>query len=179
MRIYRQRNLRHGRRSVPGGYYFITANLAERVPGFSLERNVEIAVNSLRWIDERRSAEILSYVFMPDHVHLILQLGMGPSLSSVVSSFKKFTSRRFEPVDSRAVSWQANFFDHLFRSGEKIYEKLFYLYWNPVREGLISAFSLDYPHWWCAEPYRSELIAQFPRLQELNKKGRLWAPERK
>lgn len=151
-RGYRQ--LRKGRWSVPERHYFITTNLDKRRELFNSPAAADIVKQCVQWMEDQSRWTWISYVIMPDHFHLVLQLGRNWTLSQCMKSFKTFTSRRIgEALHMDDSVWQEGFFDHCFRSDEKFFEVLFYVYWNPVKAGLAGPFQTDYPHWACKEPY--------------------------
>jgi REP element-mobilizing transposase RayT len=77
------------------------------------------------------------YVVMPDHVHLFCAPGANArTLSALVSSFKRGTTRAAWAAGWRGRLWQREFFDHLLRSDESYGAKWAYVRLNPVRAGL-------------------------------------------
>jgi putative transposase len=60
------------------------------------------------------------------------------SLSKVIASYHKFTSRRWNDEDNfpgRKVWW--NYWDTCIRSEKDYYNRLRYIFWNPVKHGLV------------------------------------------
>jgi REP element-mobilizing transposase RayT len=78
-------------------------------------------------------------VLMPDHLHAILSVPGGRSLSTVVASWKRLATKRF------GISWQRGFFDHRLRSASSAQQKWKYVMQNPVRAGLASD-PVDWPY---------------------------------
>lgn len=110
------RNLRRGRRSEPGRVYLVTTVTHQRLPHFRDFYLGRLLVHVLR--GESPRAQTLAYVVMPDHLHWLLQLGDGHSLSRVVADVKSVSSRRIGAACSwRGSLWQAGFHDHALRSG--------------------------------------------------------------
>ena len=172
------RQLRKGRQSIPGHYYFLTANLHGRRSLFHDPASALIVKASVDWMEANGRWTWVTYVLMPDHIHLVVRLAGKSDLAKCMMTFKGFTGKRLAasmPPDTAV--WQRGYFDHHFRSDEKFYEVLFYVYWNPVRAGLAEPFATDYPHWDCREPYRSRMIEDFPRLRRMHESGRLWKPD--
>ncbi len=92
-------------------------------------------------------------VVMPDHVHMIMvplrdRWGTTYALSEVMNSVKGASSHRINrALGRRGTVWQAESFDHVLRSDEKVAEKLDYICRNPVRWGLVEKPE-DYPWLW-------------------------------
>ncbi len=174
------RQLRKGRSSNPGFYYFITTNLMNRRPLLKSEDAADEVKRSIHWMEEAGRWTCISYVLMPDHIHLVIRLGENSSLPGCMKTFKSYTANRISKLTSASFPiWQDGYFDHRFRTDGKFFQVLFYVFWNPVEAGLVEPFSMDYPHWDCREPYRSQLIEEFPWLKGLHEKGTLWSPERR
>jgi len=98
---------------------------------------------------------LLAYVFMPDHVHLILVPTLEDRIGSLIGSIKRFSARHIHTLlkaKGRCVPsslyvqrqgrsefslWQPRCFDHNCRSVESIREKIDYCHYNPVSRGLV------------------------------------------
>ena len=53
---------------------------------------MQIVADSLNFLNARYKVEIVAYVFMPNHIHLLMFLENGKDLSAYMRDFKKFTS---------------------------------------------------------------------------------------
>jgi REP element-mobilizing transposase RayT len=86
------------------------------------------------------------YMFMPDHVHLILEGKEGHSdLRRCVNGYKQragYAFKRTEPV----ISWQKDFYDHIIRNDADYRRQMNYHLMNPVRAGLTESWK-NYPYW--------------------------------
>ncbi len=84
------------------------------------------------------------YLFMPDHVHLLLR-GQAESADVLRSmkSFKQKTgfwlSQKYPPV-----RWQKDFYDHVLRTEDEIPKHIQYILNNPVRACLVDNWK-NYP----------------------------------
>jgi putative transposase len=89
--------------------------------------------------------DLFAAIVMPDHAHMIF-VPRTDQKSSEIFSLARITKaikgssahlikqqfKRTEPV------WQEESFDHVLRSSEKLDEKISYIFYNPVRSGLVS-----------------------------------------
>ncbi|NWJ96943.1 MAG: transposase [Chloroflexi bacterium] len=94
--------LRKGRISRANRWYFITKSCKERLVkeatpaeqmqlGRLVESGVpEIILNSLGWFQERRLITLSAYCLMPDHLHLLFQLGERASLEDIMQRFGSY-----------------------------------------------------------------------------------------
>ena len=83
----------------------------------------------------------MAYVLMPDHLHWLLTLGQGRSLSVVVRAVKAVTAHQIG-----GVVWQRGSHDRALRCDEDVQQVARYVVVNPLRAGLVRHLG-DYPHW--------------------------------
>jgi REP element-mobilizing transposase RayT len=135
------RDLRKGRFSEAGRIYLVTTVTLYRRPLFSELAAARCVVRAMRHEAALRRAETLAYVVMPDHLHWLLQLSSGATLSQVVGAVKAVSARRFG-----GRIWQAGFHDHALRRDEDLAAVARYVVANPLRAGLVARIG-EYPHW--------------------------------
>ena len=133
--------LRSGRYSQSGQVYMITVVTAERRRIFEHFSAARALIGHLKTANDLQTASTLAFVVMPDHLHWLMQLGEGATLSQVVRGVKSLTSHRLGyPV------WQRGYHDHAVRHDEDLKAMSRYVIANPIRAGLVSSVG-DYPHW--------------------------------
>lgn len=119
----------------------------------------EIIINSLKHQLEEHQSELISYVIMPAHSHLIHLLKIGESISDYMRDFKKYTSTQIrkllEPegydkiVERLRLNtcgyrnqtfklWMDRFDDVVIISEAVLKTKVNYIHYNPVKAGLVS-----------------------------------------
>jgi REP element-mobilizing transposase RayT len=73
---------------------------------------------------------------MPDHYHVVLGLGEGKTLQSLMASLNRHTSRRInEVLGRRGQFWEKGFYDRALRDRREFDGFLEYMHLNPVKEG--------------------------------------------
>ena len=87
-----------------------------------------------------------SAVAMPDHIHLIVDLGAGMNLSEAVRRFK---GRSAADLRTAGLKWPRGYFDHRMRTKEDLLPAFLYLFLNPYRAGLITARA-SWPFYYCS-----------------------------
>ena len=88
----------------------------------------------------------LCWVVMPDHIHLLLQLGEA-DLGQVVKKLKAQSARRLNHEIGRAGRfWAPGFHDHALRKEEDLKYVARYIVANPLRAGLVKRVA-SYPYW--------------------------------
>ena len=133
--------LRSGRYSQSGQIYMITVVTAERRRIFEHFSSARTLIGYLKTENDLQRAHTLAFVVMPDHLHWLMQLGEGATLSQVVRGVKSLTSHRL----GYSV-WQRGYHDHAVRHDEDLKAMSRYVIANPIRAGLVSSVA-DYPHW--------------------------------
>ena len=140
------RALRKGRFSQANGIYLVTTVTEQRVPWFQVLSFAQIMCRSLEDPGCLGDAKGLCWVVMPDHVHLLLQLG-DTSLSQVVKKLKALSARRLNREIGRTGRfWAPGFHDHAVRKEEDLRGVARYIVANPLRAGLVQQVA-DYPYW--------------------------------
>lgn len=81
---------------------------------------------------------VLSFVIMPNHVHMLLQLKGEHTVMEIMHSIKSFTANRINETLGREGSvWMKEYFDRMIRSESHLHNCLDYIRDNPkyLREG--------------------------------------------
>jgi REP element-mobilizing transposase RayT len=91
-------------------------------------------------------ATLLAWVLMPDHAHLLVVLGHGGRLPTLMKRIKNVTALEIGRVTGRSTAWQHGYHDHALREDESLRAAARYVVANPVRAGLVASVA-DYPFW--------------------------------
>ena len=140
--------LRKGRVSIPVAFYFITTSVYQRKRILNQPVCFQILMDAIRFMEHRGDFTVFFVIAMPDHVHLVFQLGEGRELPSVMLSFKGYTGRKIKEVlRMKEKVWQNSYYDHCIRKEENLVKVLQYAWYNPVRARLVE-HPKAYPFWW-------------------------------
>ncbi len=144
-------NLRKGRYSQLGHYYFLTACVAGRRQVFTSRNHAMIVLNAIRWLHAAERFIVDGAVVMPDHLHLVGQLGEG-TLAKVMHTLKSYSAHRLAAAGVETPVWQNGYHDHGLRDDGDYRVRVQYLLQNPLRAGLVQRVE-DYPYvilpdWW-------------------------------
>jgi putative transposase len=111
--------------------------------------------------------QIIAWVVLNNHYHTIVQSPECPgNLSNFINSYHKFTARKWnqeDGVQGRKVWW--NYWDSCIRSEADYYSRLRYVFWNPLKHGLV-----ERPEDYEFSNYREVLNtgADFTAIREVN-----------
>ncbi len=94
--------------------------------------------------------DLLSYVIMPNHVHLLFRLRAGAALEEVIKAWKSVSSRRIAKfTGTKGEWWQEGYRDRLIRGPEHLENVLHYIRRNPLEAELREGAFV----WWeCGRP---------------------------
>ena len=141
--------------------HFLTCTVLQWLPLFAQPANVEILIESLRFLRAERGFTLYGYVVLENHCHL---LAAAPELNKVISSFKSFTARRIvdrllarkspvldllafhkarHKVDRQYQVWQEGSHPEQIQGEDMMRQKLEYIHNNPVARGYVD----DQLHW--------------------------------
>ena len=141
------RALRMGRRSIPGQIYFVTTVCIDRTPFFRTHGAARTASKVIHASDWSGDTRPLAWVLMPNHLHVLLQLGPCDPLPQIMTRLKSHMARSVNTALSRTGSlWQSGFHDRALRHDENLRAAARYLVANPLRAGLVQHIG-DYPYW--------------------------------
>jgi putative transposase len=137
-----------------GHLHFITFSCYRRLPLLKAVRARDIFVNELARVRDEAGFDLVGYVVMPEHVHLLMGEPKRGTPSTVLQKLKLRVSRKmrkrrkvrwvgqlplpFEKAgEALRAFWQARFYDfNVYTNGKKT-EKLNYMHANPVIRGLV------------------------------------------
>lgn len=118
--------------------YLATTVTANREPIFKDSMTSDLLLKAIFFGRSQRWYYLLSFVIMPDHMHLII-IPRYKNISNSMKSIKGFSARCINKVFSRQGSiWQSGFYDYMLDSQKKILSRIKYIEDNPARKGLVN-----------------------------------------
>ena len=118
--------------------YVVTTVTLNREPIFKESKAGDILLEAILFGRRRQWYYLLSFVIMPDHMHLII-IPRDKNISECLKSIKGFSVRRINSVfDKRGSVWQNGFYDYILDNEEKVLSRMRYIENNPVRKGIVT-----------------------------------------
>jgi putative transposase len=143
--------LRKARCSSPRQMYSITSVCFCREKVFAKDHYARLAAKALSSTKLWPDAKCLAWVVMPDHLHVLIELGDTEPLSLVVQRIKSLIATAINQERStRQPVWQRGYYEHAIRTDEDVLLAARYIINNPVRAGLALNIG-DYSYWSLAE----------------------------
>ncbi len=149
------------RRETPGEARFVTFSCYKQLPLFQNDQIKQVFADRLARVRETHRCQLLAWVLMPEHVHLVLVPNLPEHpLKDVLSTLKRPIAeqviRRWREFDAsirkrlvdrkgRIRFWQrGGGYDRNIVSDQELLEKINYIHDNPVRRGLADR-TVDWP----------------------------------
>jgi putative transposase len=140
--------LRQGRFSAHGLSYHVIARCALGTQPFSDCDFAFAACRSLHREAQRFDATIHAWILMPDHLHLLVELGETTPLSVAVARYKRSMAAGVNALrETPGVSiWQSGFYDRALRRDDDAQIVADYIIANSVNAKIVDCVG-HYP-WW-------------------------------
>lgn len=138
------------------GVYFITCTVIQWIDVFSRKEYADIVVDSLKYCQQHKGLQILGWVIMTNHIHLILSCSDGHALSDILRDFKKYTATQIVIAiennkqesrshwllwllrnDGNITFWQRDNHAMEICTSDFFKQKLDYIHANPVRAMIV------------------------------------------
>jgi putative transposase len=139
--------LRRGRISSAGELYFVTLVTKDRAPWLATARTRDVLLAVVRAWNSERNGRVLAATVMPDHVHVLIELGDRLTVGQAVAGWKSATRRGA----GYAETFQRDFWEHRLRETEDPEDYGLYIFLNPYRARLLTPQE-RWAGWWLPDP---------------------------
>ena len=133
---------------VPNSLVFITNVVHLREPVFAEPANMELLRTVLRNVKELHPFQMLAYVFLLEHFHILIRPTGASNFSKIMQSLKTNFTKQYAKqlgIPSGMKFWQKRFYDHVIRDEDDLQRHMDYIHYNPVKHGLV-ARPEDWPY---------------------------------
>jgi putative transposase len=124
-----------------GHDHFITFSCDGRKPYLNTPSARDTFLQSLESTRKKYAFEVLGYVVMPEHVHLLVSEPREKPLATAIQALKLSVSK----LSTQRPFWLTRYYDFNVFTHNKLIDKLHYMHMNPVERGLVSA-QKDWPY---------------------------------
>lgn len=147
--IRRTNRLHAGRVSAAGAVYFTTLTTRNREPWLSNPVAAEATLAVLRRWHHENAGTILAATILPDHLHVLVELGPEGSIGRAVARWKALAGRDA----GWPGEWQRDFWGHRVLDDEDLEAFGWYVFLNPYRAKL-AGWDEPWNWWWAPDPGR-------------------------
>jgi len=133
---------------LEGHSYYLTVVTHERNP--ILVENIELLRKSFRVSKQKYDYSIEAIVVMPEHFHVILTPEKSTDYPHIIRTIKQYFTKHcerkyYEHIEQSMsrhkegykLIWQKKYYEHTIRDKKDFYEKLNYVYNNPIKHGYV------------------------------------------
>jgi putative transposase len=135
-----------------GDLHAINVNCFRKRPIFDTPEPRDTFLNILEETRRKYLFQVIGYVVMPTHIHLLVSEPQNALLSTAMQVLKQRFSR-IRVIEEDV--WEPRYYDFNVFSPRKLAEKLDYIHMNPVTAGLVNA-----PADWSWSSYRAHYLRE-------------------
>ena len=146
------------RLQAEGDLHFVTFSCYHRCAYLESSAMRDLFVDGLQKAHLRYRFDVVGYVVMPEHVHLLVSEPKRYRLATTLNVLKAEVSKQVK--GERKQFWQRRYYDFNVLSQAKQVEKLRYMHRNPVKRGLV-----DRPEDWAWSSFRHYLTGVEGRVE--------------
>jgi putative transposase len=134
--------------NLPGALHYVTGNFLDRLPIFNQDRCCQAFIVNLADLLVKWPCQLIAYVLMPDHLHLIVNprdgriiefTGQLKSLAARAITQSSVNIQFKQDSEGSYQVWQDSFKAIPLWSSWMIWQKINYIHANPVKAKLVSS----------------------------------------
>ncbi len=122
----------------PNDTVFLTHVTYERIP--ILIEYYDLLMQSIRAYQQSDGFELIAWVILPDHFHMLLNAG-NSDIPSLMKKIKLSFSLRYRKAINlyRGRLWQYRYWDHIIRDRDDFNMHIDYIHYNPVKHNVVDS----------------------------------------
>ncbi len=155
------------------GVYFITSVTHRRKKWMAQPALAQIVVDQWRRYEKTYEFQLHAYVVMPDHYHVVLQVGKKKTISQILHAVNSYTATQINQIlgnERKIKIWQGNAWDKVIRDPAMYWRTIAYTLLNPWRGGLVDRPLDPYPYsnvgWWLEQKGEAFMMDLFGTIGE-------------
>lgn len=107
---------------------------------FMKNDNVAQIVRDNLMFHNGKKYNLLKWCIMPNHVHILIEVFNGISLSEIIHSWKSYSANQINKLFNRTGQvWMMEYFDRYIRDYDHFEKVVNYIHNNPVKAGLVKS----------------------------------------
>ena len=122
----------------PSRIFFATTKTSMSRRLLQSERNAGLLIEVLRSLVAENSLKLHDFVIMPDHIHLLIEVGCDMTIEKAMQLVKgRFSHRLGKELGYKGEVWQRGFTEEQVLGRESLSQHRKYIAENPVKAGLV------------------------------------------
>jgi len=147
-------------------FVFVTSKTFRNIRVFHDPGYASLLVECLQYYIKEKYINLIAWVIMPDHIHILVEVIGKKNISEIMHDFKSYAVQKISPLilrrsrgfhasatkkvvipSSRGVEastagvkyvklWQTSFHDHVIRDERDYHNHIWYIHNNPVKHGV-------------------------------------------
>jgi REP element-mobilizing transposase RayT len=139
-----RRKLPHWR--LPGATYFVTWRIARNQPDLKAAERTTVSQAICHF--DRIRYELIAWVVMNDHVHVVLAPLRAHELHSIMHSWRSYTTNDLRRQGRVGRVWQPEYMDRIIRDDRELHDTVEYVLNNPqARWPHVSSYPWAWARW--------------------------------
>ena len=123
-----------------GKTFFITFNVHGKRPLFRNPKACSFFLHTLRYYKPQLKFQLLGYVVMEDHIHLLMRTQPDVSISTIIQKIKGAFGRKWKMMSHwKGPVWQKSFFNSILHDDASLKQRLNQIHYHPLEKGLSSS----------------------------------------
>ncbi|UCD72353.1 MAG: transposase [Syntrophobacterales bacterium] len=120
-----------------GKTFFITFNVHGKRPLFRNPKACSFFLHTLRYYKPQLKFQLLGYVVMEDHIHLMMRTPLDVKISTIIQKIKGAFGRKWKMMSQwKGPVWQKSFFNSIIHDDVSLKQRLNQIHNKPVEGGL-------------------------------------------
>lgn len=119
--------------------FFVTCTTVDREPVLGTTAVMHLLRNVLKRVKQMHAFSNLGYVFLPDHLHLLIKPAAAVLLAQIIDALRSGFSadyQRLMGMPQPMVIWQQRYQVHKVQDSEDFAARLDYIHYDPVQHNL-------------------------------------------
>jgi putative transposase len=134
----------------PARIFFATTKTSMGMRLLQSERNAGLLIDVLRSLVAEKKFKLYDFVIMPDHIHLLIEVGAEMTIEKALQLIKgRFSFRLSHEFGYKGEVWQRGFTEEQVLNQQSLLAHKAYIAENPVKAGL-AASPEEYPFCFCS-----------------------------
>jgi putative transposase len=148
----------------PSRFFFATTRTSMGKRVLQTERNAGLLIDVLRSLVMERKFKLHDFVIMPDHVHILIEVGFDMTIEKAMQLIKgRFSRRLSKEFGYKGEIWQRGFAEVQVMNQQNFEAHRAYIAENPIKAGLVASTE-EYSFCFCSQARKKRELAGIAKI---------------